>query len=71
MNDMSMARNPKSFFQTLKKSEASKAESGNLLLKKKKKPITKKYPKTSKHSIKHLNELSPKLMSKNSDSLIL
>ena len=32
---MSMARHPRSSFQTLKKSEASKTKSGNLFLKKK------------------------------------
>ena len=45
-------------FKPWKKREVSKAKSGNLLLKK------KKYPKTSKHSMKHfLNETSQKLMS--------
>ena len=44
----------------------------NLILKKKKYPITEKYPKASKHLMKHfLNETSQKLMSKNNDSLIL
>ena len=36
VNGISMMRNPQSFFQTLKKSDTFKTESGNLLLKIKK-----------------------------------
>ena len=52
------------FFSNLQKSGASKAEPRNLLLKKKKQPIPKKHPKTSKRSMKHfLNETSQKPVS--------